>query len=300
MHMKSFIRKAVVAGAAALALGGVVGARAATFPPINSTASADHFPGKLVWADLFTSNPDGATKFYTGLFGWTTEEIDQKGQPYTIFSNNGQPVAGLAPHTAGKENLGSRWIGYVSVTDIKATVELAKQNGGVVHGKLRKFPDRGFEAIIADAEGVPLGLLQSSSGDPADEDTAPGAWNWFQVYARDPQAAGNFFHTVLGYDVAPDTRSGGKSEVVLSSGGNARAGIAPLPTGEGVTASWLGVIRVTDLDATLAKVPALGGEVLVAPHAVEYGSRFAIVSDPTGGTIGLVQYSDSDNPAKTP
>ena len=59
----------------------------------------------------------------------------------------------------------------------------------------------------------------------------------------------------------------------------------------------MGVLRVADLDKTLAKVPGLGGEVLVAPHAVEFGSRFAIILDSTGGTVGLVQYLDNENPA---
>ncbi len=46
--------------------------------------------------------------------------------------------------------------------------------------------------------------------------------------------------------------------------------------------------------------PGLGGEVLVAPHSVEFGSRFAIILDPTGGTIGLVQYLDTANPTTSP
>ena len=47
-------------------------------------------------------------------------------------------------------------------------------------------------------------------------------------------------------------------------------------------------------------VPGLGGEVLVAPHSVEFGSRFAIILDSTGGTVGLVQYMDNANPANSP
>jgi len=38
----------------------------------------------------------------------------------------------------------------------------------------------------------------------------------------------------------------------------------------------------------------------VKPHSVEFGSRFAIILDPTGGTIGLVEYIESANPAKSP
>jgi predicted enzyme related to lactoylglutathione lyase len=87
---------------------------------------------------------------------------------------------------------------------------------------------------------------------------------------------------------------------VLSSAGQARGGIAPKPAADDAKASWLGVIRVADLDKTLAMVPGLGGEVLVSPHTVEFGSRFAIVLDSTGGTVGLVQYLDNANPANNP
>jgi predicted enzyme related to lactoylglutathione lyase len=301
MHTIPKLRKSagLLAGAL-LALASVARVPAAPFPPLNATPTGSQIPGKLVWADLFTSNADQATQFYTGLFGWTAAKIDQKGGLYTIFYNQGQPVAGLAPHSAGKENLTSHWIGYVSVTDLKAAVALAERNGGVVRGKIRRFPDRGYQAIIADAEGVPLGLLQSSSGDPADEDTSMGGWNWFEIYARDPKNASAFFHTVLGYSAEPEAHSDRGSEFVLSSGNSNRGGIAPLPEGADVHASWLGVIRVADIDETLAKVAGLGGQVLVAPHAVEYGSRFAIVGDPTGGSIGLVQYADNSNPSSSP
>jgi predicted enzyme related to lactoylglutathione lyase len=86
---------------------------------------------------------------------------------------------------------------------------------------------------------------------------------------------------------------------VLSSAGQSRGGVAPKPASDDAKAAWLGVIRVADLDKTLAMVPGLGGEVLVAPHTVEFGSRFAIILDSTGGTVGLVQYMDNANPANS-
>jgi uncharacterized protein len=301
MHTNSISRIASLLGAAALALGLVSTAHAAPFPAINTTSNETHLPGKLVWADLFTSEPDAASKFYCGLLGWTATSIDQKGKAYTIFMNNGVAVAGLAPHSLAKESHPSRWIGYISTADIKATVAAVKSDGGVLHAPIKKFPDRGHQAIVADNEGNPIGLLQSSSGDPADADTAPGAWNWFEVYVKDTQAAANFYHQALGYDMAPETRSDRKSDFVLSSNGAPRGGIAPIPSDvTGATPSWLGIIRVADLDKTLDKVSGLGGEVLLKPHTVEFGSRFAIILDPTGGTVGLVEYIESANPAKSP
>lgn len=300
MHTTSLSRTAIlVAGAALLLLGLTPTAHAAAFPPINSPATTEHRQGKFIWADLFTSNPTAATKFYSELFGWTPTVIDQKGKTYTIFTNDGVPVAGLAPHSFTKQNTPSRWIGYLAVNDAKATVATVKANGGTVHAPVRKFSERGFQAIISEKDGVPIGILQSTSGDPADDETKPGEWNWFEFYVRDPQATANFYHQVLNLDVATETRTERKSEFTVSSSGATRGGIAPLPDSD-AKPSWLGVIRVADLDQTLSKVGGLGGEVLVEPHTVEFGSRFAIILDSTGGTIGLVQYIDNANPAKSP
>jgi hypothetical protein len=280
-----------------LGIGLAAPVRAASFPPLNSPATTEHRPGKLVWADLFTTDPDGATKFYCSLLGWTAAPVDQKGKGYTIFSNDGKPVAGLSPRTVKGGNHPSRWIGYYAVMDIDATLALVSKDGGTVRAPSRNFPDRGHEAIVSDKDTVPIGLLQSSSGDSPDSEPKPGNWNWFEIYVRSPKDTSDFYHDAIGFDVAPETKSDRKSDFVLSSAGQARGGIAPLPDGEDAKPSWLGVIRVADLDATLAKVPGLGGEVLVAPHSVEFGSRFAIILDPTGGTVGLVQYMDNANPA---
>jgi predicted enzyme related to lactoylglutathione lyase len=290
----------ILAGVSLLAAGFAPSVQAAKFPPLNDPASTEHLPGKLVWADLFTTDPDGATKFYCGLLGWTAMPIEQKGKGYVVFSNGGRPVAGLAPRSVKGGTHPSRWIGYYSVSDIDAAVAAVTKGGGMVHAAVRKFPDRGMQAIVADVDGNPIGLLQSSSGDAADTEPKPGDWNWFELYAKSPKATSDFYHAAIGLDVAPETNSDRKSDFVLSSAGQSRGGVAPMPDGTDVKPSWLGVIHVANLDETLAKVPGLGGEVLVAPHSVEYGSRFAIILDSTGGTVGLVQYVDNANPANKP
>jgi hypothetical protein len=86
-------------------------AEAADFPPLNTPASQEHHVGKIVWADLFTADSVGATKFYCSLFGWTATTLDQKGKSYTVFGNDGRPVAGLAPRAVKGANHPSRWIG---------------------------------------------------------------------------------------------------------------------------------------------------------------------------------------------
>ena len=276
--------------------------RAATpvFQPLNAPATGEHHPGKFVWADLFTTDPEAATKFYTGVFGWTTNVIDQKGKSYTVFSNGRHPVAGLAPRNTANRKRPSRWIGYVAVADINATLALVPAAGGKVRAPARDFPDRGVQAIITDSEGSPIGLLQSSSGDSADDEPEAGDWNWFVLYGKAPASAAAFYARVFNYGSAPDTRTARKDDWLLTSGAYPRAGVVPMPDRDDATPGWLGVVRVGNIDETLARVPALGGEVLVAPRAAAYGSRFAIIADSTGGTIGLVEYVDNANPATRP
>ena len=289
--------------AATLLLGFALPASASTplFQPLHSPATGQRHPGKFVWADLFTTDPVAATKFYSGLLGWTANVIDQKGKSYTVFSNGRHPVAGLAPRTraTNKEN-SSQWIAYIAVSDINASLALVKPAGGEVRARARDFPDRGIQAIVTDSEGSPIGLLQSSSGDSLDDEPDPGEWNWFVLYAKDPKSAAAFYGRIFGYTVAPDTRTVRKNDWLLTSGELPRGSVAPLPAREDADPGWLGVVRVASIDETLARVPGLGGEVLVAPRTAAYGSRFAIIADSTGGTIGLVEYVDNANPATRP
>src|ERR1019366_5363797 len=84
MNMKPILRLAPIYAAAALLSAGLpISAHAAKFPSLNAPATTEHRPGKLVWADLFTTDPDGATKFYCGLLGWTATPLEQKGKSYT-------------------------------------------------------------------------------------------------------------------------------------------------------------------------------------------------------------------------
>ncbi len=270
------------------------------FPPLNQPALSEHRPGKFVWADLFTADPEAATKFYTGLFGWTASTIAQDDKTYTVFSNGSRPVAGLAPRQRSHANRPSRWIGYIAVTDLPAALKLVTKAGGKVRAPDRDFPNRGTQAIIADSEGSLVGLLRSSSGDSADDEPRPGDWNWFELYARQPQATTAFYRNVVAYEMAPDLRTERKNDFILSSGGLARAGVAPLPDREDAKPGWLGVVRVAQIDEAVARAVKLGGAVLVAPRPAAYESRFAIISDPTGGIIGLVEYVNDANPANRP
>ena len=57
---------------------------------------------------------------------------------------------------------------------------------------------------------------------------------------------------------------------------------------------WLHYVRVVDATAASAKVTALGGRVLVEPHLDRQGAKVAVVADPTGAPLGLMEWTDTD------
>jgi predicted enzyme related to lactoylglutathione lyase len=290
----------VAAAVIALGIGFPASARAAAFPPLNDPATKETHPGKFVWAELFTTDSAAAAKFYAGVFGWTAVTLEQHGVAYTVLSNGTHPVAGLRQRDPSATKRVSRWINYVAVTDLASTLALVTKAGGEIRAPAREFPHIGAQAIITDKEGSPVGLVQSSSGDSADNEPATGEWNWFHLFVKNPLAAADFYRQIFNYEVAPDARIGKGTELLFSSGALNRGGVSTLPDREDAKPGWLGVIRVANLDETLARVPALGGEVMVAPHEAALGSRFAVIADPTGGSVGVVEYVNNANPVNHP
>jgi predicted enzyme related to lactoylglutathione lyase len=301
MHTTLVYRLAtVLAVTTLLGIGFPASARAAAFPALNDPATTETHPGKFVWAELHTADPAAATKFYTGVFGWTAVTLEQKGMTYTVFSNGNHPIAGLKQRASSAASHAARWINYIAVTDIASVVAAVTKAGGIVRAPASDFPQIGLQAIITDNEGAPVGLVQSSSGDSADVEPVSGTWNWFHLFVKNPQAAADFYRQVFNYDVTPDARMGKKTELLFSSGAFNRGGVSVLRDDKDARPGWLGVIRVTNLDETLARVPGLGGEVVIAPHDAAFGSRFALIADPTGGTVGMVEYVNNSNPVNRP
>lgn len=268
----------------------------------NSTdESPTWLPGKFVWADLYTTDPAGARMFYTGLFGWTAgEENDGR---YVVLRREGEPIAGIARHPTRKPGAKrARWVLYASATDLPNTVARATAAGARVLVPARPYAGRGVQAVLADPQGAVVGVLHRDRGDPPDFAAEVGEWNWASLLARDPAAAKEFYADVFGYDIVPDERTERTNDYVLASEGYARGSLQPLPDRPDARPLWVGFVRVADVETAVARANELGGRTLLAPKEPRAGLRIAIVADPTGGTIGLVQVAtwepdDDEEPA---
>jgi predicted enzyme related to lactoylglutathione lyase len=265
-------------------------------PPLGTTGPAEHHTGKIIWADLVTPDLAAAEKFYSGLFGWTFKNIRAGDVDYAVAMFEGRPIAGLLqrPIPAGEHHQPA-WLSFISVRDVDAALHVAVAHGAKGLSAARTYAGRGRQAVFADPSGAVVAMLASKSGDPPDFLAAPGEWIWSSLMTHDPAASAGFYKAVFGYDVFDLPSDDGAMHVILSSDDYARAGVNTLPSSGRRHPHWLNFVRVIDAADACRQAAALGGRVLVEPHIDRHGGQLAVVADPTGAPIGLMEWSETDS-----
>jgi len=288
--------RAVVA-TAALGLAAFAAEAADRFwPPIVDPPTGQHTPGRWVWGDLVTSDVAVAADFYGQVFGWTFETYGGENdlETYTLALADGLPIGGLVfDQRALKDKVPSaRWIGLISVPNVRAAADAVTQAGGKVMVAPVMLGERGETAVFQDPEGTPFGVVRSRNGDPADYAGDVNEWVWLDLWTGDVGRAADFYRTVVGYEVLPLQQEGLRKGVHLVSGGFVRAGIMEKKD-DRETAVWLPYLRVADATATVGKARAAGGKVIRDP--VNLGRAIvAIIADPTGAPVGVAQLLDPE------
>jgi predicted enzyme related to lactoylglutathione lyase/uncharacterized protein YndB with AHSA1/START domain len=123
----------------------------------NSNGESCSRPGAFCWNELMAAETAGASRFYTQLFGWETEQF---GGPmkYTMFKKNGQKAGGLMqkPH----EQAPPHWLAYVEVENVDVSVKKAGELGAKIMMPPMDIPTVGRIAIFQDPQGAALGIFQ--------------------------------------------------------------------------------------------------------------------------------------------
>ncbi|MGA7393550.1 MAG: VOC family protein [Terrimicrobiaceae bacterium] len=121
-------------------------------------------------------------------------------------------------------------------------------------------------------------------------DTTPGMVSWNELMTRDAGASSTFYTALFGW-AREEMDMGGRTYHMFKAGDRAVAGMIELPPdAESMPVMWMGYVTVANLEASVAKAEKLGGKVLKGITAITMG-RFAILSDPQGGVIGLWQFA---------
>jgi hypothetical protein len=269
-----------------------VAADAPKLPPLTTVSGNPRLPGKFVWADLVTDDVPAARQFYARLFGWRFWDVGN----YAIAANDSRPVCGMfqRPRPADPSQAKPRWIGYLSVGSVEKAQRAVTKAGGKVLAPPQDFPKRGEQAIFADPEGAAFGVIKSSSGDPEDFLAEVGDWIWVQLLSRDGRKAAEFYRSIGGYEIVENKSNDRLSDYVLTSKGYARATVrtSPRPK-EQVQPTWLLFVRVKNVGESVAQAKQLGGKVLIEPGPELFQGKVALIADPTGAAIGLLEWSDA-------
>jgi uncharacterized protein len=246
--------------------------------------------GAPCWADLFTSDVDGARKFYSELFGWEALAPSPEFGGYFMFSLNGKEVAG-GMGDMGDFKADNAWKVYLQTDDINETIDLASKKGAEVMGPAMAVADVGTQVMMSDPTGARLGAWQPGTFQGFSVLGEPGAPSWFELHTREFAKAVDFYESVFHWNV---TSMGDSDEfrysVMQEPGGEDQyAGIMDASSFLGSSpSSWFVYWEVEDAVAATEKVVALGGSIVQAAEKTPYGT-LATAADPFGAVFRLRQ-----------
>ena len=108
---------------------------------------------------------------------------------------------------------------------------------------------------------------------------------WYELMTADPDASKAFYDNVIGWTI--EARPSGPMDYrMIDSGNGGQVGGVMRLTEEmiagGAKPTWLFYIGVDDVDASIAKIEAAGGSVLMPAWDIPGIGRLAMVADPQG------------------
>lgn len=249
------------------------------------------------WADVAVSDTAGGAEFYSSLFGWEAEDQGAEAGGYHMFRIDGAAVAGLGPKQTDEAM--PLWSAYISVDDLDATLTAAEATGAAVVMPRMDVLTSGSMAIVADPTGAIVSFWQPGDHIGAERVNEPNTLSWHELTTRDPQAAMDFYGTVLGWTFQPipgdqGSESGGgpPGYQMVMVGERVVAGIMPMEGddwGE-LPSHWMIYVAVDDTDEVADRIGELGGAVSVPPFDIAVG-RIAVCNDPDGNAFSIISFS---------
>ncbi len=228
------------------------------------------------WHGIST-NVDLGKAFYPSVLGWGVA-ADSEGPP--TFVAPGGDVA----HLQAPENTPPSWCSFLSVADVDASTARAAAEGGGLLVPPTDLSVGGRFSVVTTPSGGVFGLYQACEEDDVAA-PGPGSVRWVELQSTAVEQDVAWFASVFGFSSRVEEMEAGPYHV-LEADGVARGGVMASRVDGSVFTAW---VQVDDIDATLAKVGAHGGQTLTPAFTDASGRRMAVVSDPGGASFGLVQ-----------
>ena len=242
--------------------------------------------GRFVWFEYVSQEAQKAQGFFGELFNWGTQAVPMPQGAYTMIASGGKTIGGYLATPPGAPPH-AHWISHLQVTDAQTSAAQIKTLGGKVYKDPFKVGDFGTMAVVADPQGGMFALWQPAR---AEQQTAPvdGSFCWNELASPDPEASVAFYRAVGGFETDQMDMGEMGAYHLLKSDGQPRAGIMKKMMPEQPNA-WLPYVQVASADATADRAKRLGANVVVPPTDIPNVGRFAILVDPQGAGIGVLQ-----------
>ena len=256
--------------------------------------------GTSTWLDLGVHDLGAAKTFYTGLFGWTFEDLGEDLGHYHLIRNNGALVGGIMDVSGmtcpdGGE-YSPEWGVFLAVEDVDARLERVTDAGGAVVAAAEDVGRSGRMGLALDPAGAMIGLWRARELEGYEFTGSPGSPVWVELMTHRFDDACDFYTAVFDADLVAMSEpmddesfryvTNGSQETASWGMGDA-TGIMPEEA-----AGWRVYLGVEACDAAAEKVRELGGRVLAGPVDSPFG-RIATVADPEGASFQICAMSEA-------
>jgi uncharacterized protein len=255
-------------------------------------AETSHFaPGTFCWADLGSPDAKASVRFYTGLFGWTANEVPSgPGQTYVMLQSGGKDACAVY-QSQEKGGPPPHWLVYCAVKSADATTKAATAAGGKVLSPPIDVMDAGRMAVLQDPTGAAFAVWEGGKHAGAQHIDAPGGACWWELMTRDSAGAQRFYGKLFGWTFKP--HKGGAPDIYTeySLGPRMLGGFMQMTPKEwgDIPPHWMVYFQVERADATAEKAKALGANLRVPPRDIPDVGRFAVIQDPQGASFSIFQ-----------
>lgn len=239
--------------------------------------------GRFVWHELMTPDAAGAQSFYTKALGWTTQAWEQD-PSYQMFAAVSGPLGGVFTDP----NMAPQWLTYIGVDDVPAAAERVKSLGGKITKGPENLPSGGSYAVAVDPQGATFGLYGSSASHAKEQPPKQGEFSWHELATSDYRAAFQFYSQLFGWEKIVEHDMGPLGVYfIFGADGVQKGGMFNKPAAMKGPPSWLGYVRVKDVNKTAAKVKAGRGTLINGPMEVPGGDWIAQFIDPYGAMFAV-------------
>jgi len=251
-----------------------------------------HAAGTFSWVELGTNNSAAAKTFYSGLFGWQSQDMPMgPDQVYTMLLIDGKEVGAL--YQLDKDMLSHgvspHWLLYISVASADETAARAKTLGATIVKEPFDVFDVGRMAVIQDPSGAVFAIWEARKHIGVRITGESGTLCWSELQTNDTRKALEFYPKLFGWS----TKTGGiglTEYTEIQHQGQSMGGVMKIPKEWGnVPAHWMPYFLVANCDSSADKAKQLGASILMGPMDIPNVGRFAVVRDPQAASFAIFQ-----------